>query len=435
MKSDTYVKKSDEIALNCAFFMPFDNSFSFVRQTLKEVINKYRYKSTDFESEPDSEGSQLKVKISDEEYTSDKSKIDHITTLIELCDFAIVDITGSRANVIWELGYCQALGKRVVIIKRDDDKSEIPFNILDREIMRYEFSAAGLEWFKVKLTTQLHELIKRLYEDKQTLLHDPEIKGYINTLREGLSNIDKDSLLRNLAKGEFQRLDRRIKSLQEGRMDLRNKKPLKEVIEHYTAYVSQLDKDGCNFDTITFPGFWRDITDGGTNFDYFHANISAVRRGTNIRRIFIVNENDYKEDKVLMSVLEKHLDMVKIEKNKLKDTDKEVRLKVKIYFSDDLKSTLNEYPNLAIWSKEDQRLLFYPTQEKDAISMQQTDFIYHKKSEYLELDKNQEEIRKKEELFDLLWNKAECVELTDGHVAKSTTILNGESKLKKAKNE
>jgi nucleoside 2-deoxyribosyltransferase len=409
MKTDTLTKKTDEIALTCAFFMPFEQSFSFVRDSLKDVISKYSYKGDNEEKY------NLKVKISDEEYTSDKSKIDHITTVIESCDFAIVDITGSRANVVWELGYCQALGKRVVIIKRDDDKSEIPFNILDREIMKYEFSSAGLEWFKVKVTVQLHELIKRIYEDKQTLLHDPEIKAYINTLREGLSKIDKDSLLRNLAKGEFQRLDRRIKSLQEGRMDLRNKKPLKEVIEHYTAYVSQLDQDGCTFDTITFPGFWKDITDEGTNFDYFYANISAVKRGTKIRRIFVVDQNDYWEDKVLMSVLKMHLKII-TERKKTEQEKHQHRLEVKIFFSENLTNTLNEYPNLAIWSKEDQRLLFYPTQEKNDSSMKQTDFVYHKKSEYLELDKNQEEIRKKEELFEILWDKVECIELNDTHL-------------------
>ena len=49
-------------------------------------------------------------------------------------------------------------------------------------------------------------------------------------------------MLRNLVLGEFKRLSNRIERLKDGYFDLRNKKPMIEVIKYYTDYVTQLNK-------------------------------------------------------------------------------------------------------------------------------------------------------------------------------------------------
>ncbi len=57
---------------------------------------------------------------------------------LQLADFLIVDITGVNANVVWELGYAEALGKPSVIIRRRDDETKVPFDIYDHRQVRYD---------------------------------------------------------------------------------------------------------------------------------------------------------------------------------------------------------------------------------------------------------------------------------------------------------
>lgn len=59
---------------------------------------------------------------------------------ISSCHFGIADITGSRPNVIFELGGLISARKPVIIVRSERDKSDLPFNISGYQCYTYEFT-------------------------------------------------------------------------------------------------------------------------------------------------------------------------------------------------------------------------------------------------------------------------------------------------------
>jgi hypothetical protein len=56
---------------------------------------------------------------------------------LETCDFIIADITGSNANVAWELGYAYDHNKPCVILRRRRERNPAPFDIYDQRRTTY----------------------------------------------------------------------------------------------------------------------------------------------------------------------------------------------------------------------------------------------------------------------------------------------------------
>src|SRR5258708_3446356 len=52
---------------------------------------------------------------------------------IESASVCIADLTGTRPNIMWEVGYAMALGKPTILITQDP--SELPFDIRDMETL------------------------------------------------------------------------------------------------------------------------------------------------------------------------------------------------------------------------------------------------------------------------------------------------------------
>ena len=52
-----------------------------------------------------------------------EDKLPEIVRHIERSDFIIMDITGQNPNVLWELGFCRALGKHIVVLSQKTDDS------------------------------------------------------------------------------------------------------------------------------------------------------------------------------------------------------------------------------------------------------------------------------------------------------------------------
>jgi hypothetical protein len=57
---------------------------------------------------------------------------------IQSASLCIADLTGSKPNVMWEVGYAMALGKPTIIITQE--KGELPFDIRDMETIQYDRS-------------------------------------------------------------------------------------------------------------------------------------------------------------------------------------------------------------------------------------------------------------------------------------------------------
>jgi nucleoside 2-deoxyribosyltransferase len=71
-----------------------------------------------------------------DDYYSTSSITDKIEEQIREADFLIADVSGSNANVLYELGFAAALRKDVVLIT-SDPADEIPADIRHREFIPY----------------------------------------------------------------------------------------------------------------------------------------------------------------------------------------------------------------------------------------------------------------------------------------------------------
>lgn len=70
----------------------------------------------------------------------------------------IVDCSGRNANVFYELGMAQTIGKTCLIIAQSKD--DIPFDITQFEYVIYENTTHGLAQLKSKLTTKLRTMVQ-----------------------------------------------------------------------------------------------------------------------------------------------------------------------------------------------------------------------------------------------------------------------------------
>src|SRR5262245_10366253 len=61
---------------------------------------------------------------------------DRLLQEIQSASLCIADLTGSKPNVMWEVGYAMALGKPTIIITQE--KGELPFDIQDMETLKYD---------------------------------------------------------------------------------------------------------------------------------------------------------------------------------------------------------------------------------------------------------------------------------------------------------
>jgi len=82
-----------------------------------------------------------------DQLTSPGRITEQLVAELQQADFLIADVTGANANVAWELGYAEALGKQSVIIRRNDDSTQIPFDLYDRRWVKYDdpFTARQIE--------------------------------------------------------------------------------------------------------------------------------------------------------------------------------------------------------------------------------------------------------------------------------------------------
>jgi hypothetical protein len=387
-------------SLSCFVLMPFSKSFSFVydlgiKPALKELEKEL--------------GKDIPIVIrrADDKLAVNDNKVHEIESLIDNHDLIVIDITGYNPNVLWELGYCQALRKHIIPLTQSSD--DLPFNLRGLDVIEYEFSTRGLEELKSKFTHKLEGLVKVVQGHRTTLRFDLEISQLMHDIQGGLSRIRDDSILRNLAKNEIIRLRRRIKALTEGKFDLRNEKPNEEIIRYFCDYISQLDDEDCKFETITFYNFWNEITEEGKNWEYLNENIAAAERGAEIKRVFIVNGKDNArriEDETFRRILTRLYEEAQEHKDKIE---------LRVMFSSKYEEDCSAYGNFGIMQKGKERLLFRPEYSDDG-RMRETQFYYYdeRRPERSEFKANEERIRAYQARFRKALGKSEP--LTEEHL-------------------
>lgn len=352
---------------------------------------------------------RIKVEAVDQNPPLKSSIIDNIKSLIEKCDLAIFDFTDVRHNVIHEFGYAEGKDKDCIIITQN--KESVPFNVNNRPFIEYTFSIQGLSELESKLKGRIINFYNVLVQPEvpSTLLQEKRISEYLKIINNGLKKIESDSLLKGLISGELKRISNRMLNLESlGKFDLRTHKPVREIIDYYVDYISQLDGSDCELSTVTHLDFWRFISDTGRNGDYFKANERAAKRGTVIKRLFNIPSFDKNgvrlsynrifNEKWIIDLLKAHYDLSKKISN----------FEVKIIFTDAIlsKNSVVRLDNYALWSKGSQKLFFRPQygdEDKTYKKLITTDFSYWKESN---LNEKPEELAKLQNSFKEDWNDA-----------------------------
>ncbi len=86
------------------------------------------------------------------------SIIEKVIKLIEDADLIVCDLTGSNANVYYELGYAAALNKRTILLSQSIPSGQMPFDIRHLNITMYEDDKYSL----LQLREDLSEIIGQI---------------------------------------------------------------------------------------------------------------------------------------------------------------------------------------------------------------------------------------------------------------------------------
>jgi hypothetical protein len=109
----------------------------------------------------------LQVERGDHSVTTG-SILDKIKRQIRVADLLIADVSGSNANVFYELGLADAYGKKVILITSDSVK-EVPTDIRHLELIQYDLRR------HTEFLSELDKAIRSTLIDKYTTLYERAI--------------------------------------------------------------------------------------------------------------------------------------------------------------------------------------------------------------------------------------------------------------------
>ena len=124
----------------------------------------------------------------DEVYT-DKPIMGDIWGLIQRAEIVVADLTGKNPNVLYELGLCHSLWKRVVMIAQSTD--DLPFDLRHFRAITYKHTLNGADKLKDDLVNAITELRALPSAPSDTL----SLRDNVDSLKEfsGMRVITKES--------------------------------------------------------------------------------------------------------------------------------------------------------------------------------------------------------------------------------------------------
>jgi len=392
---DSYIGNS---ALACMVFMPFSPEFSIVYDMgIKPAVQEIRQQQPSL---------SLSSERADEHLVIDDDKVRKVIASLKKSDLVIADISGFNPNVLWELGFSHALSKPTIILSQTT--KDLPFNIKNRDVLKYEFSSSGLAKLKTELIKELAPFVGQRLHHGASLHADDNIARRLESITQGIGSLERDSIVTNLVRNELDRFAERVKHLQEGKFDLRNQKPNREITKYFCDYVEQLRSPGATYDTVSTRAFWQAITDDGRNFSYLTANVRAGDLGAKIRRVFLLDRKTYPEctakaDGLLSAVLARHYE---------ETSASDGQIETKVFFSEDYAVDLKTYGNFAVWRQGHESMLFIPRYDSTDSRMVETLFTYisERRKDMLTYPQNEKEIRDHESRFKRMWTRGVTLE-------------------------
>lgn len=142
--SEFFVRKHDPQPGLCFVLMPFQEALT--------AVYEHGIK-------PQVESMGMQCKRADEIY-SGQAILGDIWTSIQTAELIIVDCTGKNPNVMYELGLCHALWKKVILLSQSLD--DVPFDLRQWRVIWYDFTFAGA----TRLKEELGRAIAALRQEK-----------------------------------------------------------------------------------------------------------------------------------------------------------------------------------------------------------------------------------------------------------------------------
>lgn len=148
----TFFRRTKQAARNsCFVLMPFEEGMSAVYEHgIKPLV----------------EDLGIACRRADEIYSS-QSVLADIWGVIQESEFVIADLTGKNPNVMYELGLCHVLWKRVILMCQNKD--DVPFDLRAWRVIWYDFTFAGA----ARLKEELQRAIEALREEGEAVESTP----------------------------------------------------------------------------------------------------------------------------------------------------------------------------------------------------------------------------------------------------------------------
>ena len=345
----------------CFALMPLKNEETYKR-AINPAIEQLKPSFGDVE---------LQLLRADEEYATQADKVEEIKQRIRKADLIIVDITGLHPNVLWELGYSQALNKHIIIIGQD--KVPLPFNIADRDVIEYTNDEDGINKLTKILVREILKLKEAILNNQSCFLNTQDALETDKTVKEVLNRIRINSLLDRLVLRELKHTEDKMDLLGYGRYEIKHEPSIEGIVEILCEYLSRHTSAGSEFDAVSYFEFWRDVTQSNRTNGYIKANIRAAKNGAKIRRLFVVNKETFntntEEDKLLKQILRTHKDRTFRFRDNI-----ELRIHQSTNYFDDMERI---YRNFGILRTRGESLLFLFGYSKDEKRrLENADFYY-----------------------------------------------------------
>lgn len=109
------------------------------------------------------------------------------------CDLVIANLTGQNPNVMYELALRHSVNEPFVMVIRNDDISNLPFDIQDQRVVTYSDTLFGLD----KLKKSLEDHIESAMTDEP---NSPvyEATGRVTLKKGSSSSVSQEEILQNM---------------------------------------------------------------------------------------------------------------------------------------------------------------------------------------------------------------------------------------------
>ncbi len=245
----------------------------------------------------------------------------------------VADISGNNPNVLFELGFRKAQGKPFVCISSKPGDAAFWAKVF--QILDYTSDGAVNKIADAVRSALIRSGVRLRVYDALDVLADSikEIEEFNNTFQD------------RIAAWRVMQAHDQVSRIQQMNWDFDARTPTAYIAHMFERLVALLEP-GEEYCTVTNLNFWSSRAVGEAAF--LAANTEAAMRGVTIRRVFLIDNKDWKSDRQSVeSVLQEHSQALV----ELKQQSKNGRLAVKCLLSDNFETDFKHYGHFGLASQ------------------------------------------------------------------------------------